>query len=79
MEHPELEATLAPLRALADDVRGKSLMRLQYEGLDKCDAIVNPTSPHHGKPEQYAMERYCYYPCFKCSKVRQCVSRSMRH
>lgn len=69
MEHPELDALLTPLRALRDDVKRKAIMRLSYEGLDKSEAIVSQTSPYCGKPDLFAMERYCYYPCFKCTKV----------
>lgn len=42
-----------------EDVRRKAVMRLEYEGLDK------------GRPDlaSYAMDRYAYYVCFKCTKV----------
>lgn len=60
MEHPVLAELLAPIQSLYEDVRRKALMRLEYEGLDK------------GRPDpaSYAMERYAYYVCFKCTKVR---------
>lgn len=70
MEHPELFPLLAPIKVLYDDVMRKAMMRLQYEGLEKSDAITNANSPHYNKPDRYAMERYCYYQCYKCNQVR---------
>ncbi|XP_075230357.1 E3 ubiquitin-protein ligase MYCBP2-like isoform X2 [Lycorma delicatula] len=59
MDHPVLNGLLAPIRQLYEDVRRKALMRLEYEGLDKGRA----------DPATYAMDRYAYYVCFKCSKA----------
>lgn len=45
-------------------------MRLEYEGLDKAEAILTPGARFYQDPAGFAMERYAYYVCFKCKKVR---------
>ncbi|KAL4230293.1 E3 ubiquitin-protein ligase mycbp2 [Mactra antiquata] len=68
MDHPQLKPLLDPLMELQNAVTMKALMRLQYEGLLTSDQITNPSSPYYQKPQMFAMERYCYYPCFKCNQ-----------
>jgi E3 ubiquitin-protein ligase MYCBP2 len=71
MTHPTLTSVLAPVRELYDDVRRKALMRLEYEGLHRAEAIVSPGARFHNDAASYAMDRYAYYVCFKCKKVRK--------
>lgn len=59
MDHPVLGELLAPISSLLEDVRRKAVMRLEYEGLDKGRL----------DPAAYAMDRYAYYVCYKCTKV----------
>ena len=40
MEHESLGRLLDPIDALYEDVRKKALMRLEYEGLSKCEAVT---------------------------------------
>ena len=40
MDHPTLKEQLTPIRTLYEDVRRKALMRLEYEGLHKAEAIT---------------------------------------
>lgn len=70
MEHGVLRDLLEPIRALFEDVQRKALMRLEYEGLHRAEAITAPGARFHGDPAGFAMERYAYYVCFKCKKVR---------
>lgn len=60
--HPLLAAALQPLRELYGEVRKKALMRLSYDGLES----------QGGKTEDeraaFALDKYAYYPCFKCKK-----------
>lgn len=61
IDHARLADILDPIRELMADVKRKALMRLEYEGdctMKKDDAAA------------YAMEKYAYYVCFKCKKVR---------
>ena len=69
MDHPELNSLLAPIHELLEDIKRKAMTRLQYEGLGKSDQITNCASPYYNNPVQFAMDRYCYYPCFKCKRV----------
>jgi len=45
-------------------------MRLEYEGLHKSEAITMPGARFHNDPAGFAMNRYAYYVCYKCKKVR---------
>ena len=67
-----LDPLLKPIRELYDDVSRKALMRAQFENLDKTPDITTPGSPYYGDVLRLAMDRYCYYPCNKCGKVKQC-------
>ena len=67
--HPRLKDVLDPVLALFEEVKKKALLRLEYENMTKCDAIVSETSKFYQKPAEYAMHRYAYYVCFKCNKV----------
>ena len=69
IEHKVLHSLLDPLRQLYNDVRRKALMRLEYEGLHKADAITRPGGRFFEDPASFAMERYAYYVCYKCNKV----------
>lgn len=66
MQHKRLQTSLKPILELNDDVRRKALTRLSFEKLDKCDDIVKPSGRFYNNAEGYAMDRYCYYQCFKC-------------
>jgi E3 ubiquitin-protein ligase MYCBP2 len=70
IEHPVLSELLVSVKELYEDVRRKALMRLEYEGLHKVEAITTPGARFHNDPASYAMDRYAYYVCYKCNKVR---------
>ncbi|CAM1315881.1 MYCBP2 (predicted), partial [Pycnogonum litorale] len=69
MDHPLLQELLIPIRVLYEDVRRKAMMRLEYEGLHKTDAIVTIKTKFYNDPSSYAMDRYAYYVCYKCNKA----------
>ncbi|RXG67212.1 Transmembrane protein [Armadillidium vulgare] len=69
MKHWSLTELLQPILALYEDVRRKALMRLEYEGLLKAEAVSSPGARYHNDPASYAMDRYAYYVCFKCTKA----------
>lgn len=64
-----MDDVLNPIRELFQDVQRKALLRLEYEGLNKTDAIILPGGRFFDDPAGYAMDRYAYYVCFKCKKV----------
>lgn len=66
IDNPGLKDLLDPIKALYEEVKRKALMRLQYEGLEGSPEITSQTSPYFNNREQFAMDRYCYYPCYKC-------------
>ncbi|XP_063987126.1 E3 ubiquitin-protein ligase MYCBP2 isoform X2 [Diachasmimorpha longicaudata] len=69
MEHPTLTENLTSIKELYTDVRRKALMRLEYEGLHKADAVTAPGGRYYQDPAAYAMDRYAYYVCYKCQKA----------
>lgn len=69
INHPSLEQLLQPIATLYEDVKKKALLRLEYEKLHQCDAIVKPGGRFYGDPVAFAMERYAYYVCCKCNKA----------
>ncbi|XP_069614194.1 E3 ubiquitin-protein ligase MYCBP2 isoform X15 [Ranitomeya imitator] len=69
INHSVLKDLLDPIRDLYEDVRRKALMRLEYEGLHKSDAITTPGVRYYNDPASYAMNRYAYYVCYKCKKA----------
>lgn len=69
INHTVLKDLLDPIKELYEDVRRKALMRLEYEGLHKSEAITTPGVRFYNDPAGYAMNRYAYYVCYKCKKV----------
>ena len=65
IEHPTLSDLLAPIRALYEDVRKKALIRCEYDGLR-----LSETTGGDDQLAAMAMDRYAYYVCCKCGKVR---------
>lgn len=71
IDHSVLKELLKPIRDLFSDVKRKALMRLEYEGLHKAEAITTPGARFYKDPAGFAMDRYAYYVCYKCKKVFQ--------
>ena len=71
MKHKYLEPALKLILDLKEDVRRKALLRLKFENLHSHKEISEPTGRFYRNPEGFALERYCYYQCFKCKKVRE--------
>ncbi|XP_058885307.1 E3 ubiquitin-protein ligase MYCBP2 isoform X10 [Acipenser ruthenus] len=69
INHLMLKDLLDPIKELYEDVRRKALMRLEYEGLHKSEAITTPGARFHSDPAGFAMNRYAYYVCYKCKKA----------
>ena len=69
IEHSSLKWLLDPIDALYEDVRKKAQMRLEYEGLSKCEAVTTKGARFYNDPESFAIDRYAYYVCFKCGKA----------
>ncbi|XP_059355583.1 E3 ubiquitin-protein ligase MYCBP2 isoform X7 [Carassius carassius] len=69
INHSVLKDLLDPIKELYEDVRRKALMRLEYEGLHKSEAITMSGARFYNNPAGFAMNRYAYYVCFKCKKA----------
>ncbi|KAL7983914.1 hypothetical protein Chor_000790 [Crotalus horridus] len=69
INHLVLKDLLDPIKELYEDVKRKALMRLEYEGLHKSEAITTPGVRFYNDPAGFAMNRYAYYVCYKCKKM----------
>lgn len=69
IQHLSLKWLLDPIEVLYEDVKKKALMRLEYEGLSKCEAVITKGARFHNDPAAFAIDRYAYYVCFKCGKA----------
>ncbi|XP_016086576.1 E3 ubiquitin-protein ligase MYCBP2-like [Sinocyclocheilus grahami] len=69
INHSVLKDLLEPIKELYEDVRRKALMRLEYEGLHKSEAITMSGARFYNNPAGFAMNRYAYYVCYKCKKA----------
>uniref|UniRef100_A0A8C2GPI5 E3 ubiquitin-protein ligase MYCBP2 n=1 Tax=Cyprinus carpio TaxID=7962 RepID=A0A8C2GPI5_CYPCA len=69
INHSVLKDLLDPIKELYEDVRRKALMRLEYEGLHKSEAITTSGARFYNNPAGFAMNRYAYYVCYKCKKA----------
>ncbi|XP_028848286.1 E3 ubiquitin-protein ligase MYCBP2 isoform X12 [Denticeps clupeoides] len=69
INHSVIKDLLDPIKELYEDVRRKALMRLEYEGLHKSEAITTPGARFCNDPAGFAMNRYAYYVCYKCKKA----------
>ncbi len=68
MNHPALQAILAPILTLEASICDKALARLKYEGRDKDSAIINKNGEYYNDPVRFAMKQYIFHICFKCQK-----------
>jgi len=67
IEHPALEGDMKPIRDLKAAVQLKASQRLEFEGLSKAKEVTDSSSKFFNNRERYAMDRYAYFMCFKCS------------
>ncbi len=64
---PTLDELLIPLTFLRNSVKSKALLRLQSEGHDRAPELITPGAAFYGTaPDEYALQRYAFYSCYKC-------------
>jgi hypothetical protein len=64
IRHPVLDAHTEKIDKLEKIIAAKALERLKFEGLDKCEEILNPESRFYMQPREYAMHHFAFYMCF---------------
>jgi E3 ubiquitin-protein ligase MYCBP2 len=69
INHVSLTDLLQPIKLLYEDVKKKALMRLEYEGLSRCEALTTEGARWFNNATGFALYRYAYYVCFKCNKA----------
>eukprot|EP01112_Ceratiomyxa_fruticulosa_P019235 TRINITY_DN626_c0_g1_i2.p1 TRINITY_DN626_c0_g1~~TRINITY_DN626_c0_g1_i2.p1 ORF type:complete len:753 (+),score=87.02 TRINITY_DN626_c0_g1_i2:295-2553(+) len=68
MSHPALEADMKPFLELYETVLDKALSRLKMMGQERCPELTTPGSRWYNNIEGYVMNRFSYFPCFKCKQ-----------
>ena len=58
MSHPALADQLEPVQSLYEDVKKKALMRLEYEGLSKCEAVSTEGARWYNDPAGNRLSSY---------------------
>ena len=61
MGHVSLKPLLDPIDSLYEDVKKKALMRLEYEGLSKSDAVMAKGARFYNDPGKCAYLLYKIY------------------
>lgn len=51
-----------------EKIKSKCAERLKFEGCEKDDKLINPSSPFYDKPTEYALAIFAYYQCYKCKE-----------
>jgi len=64
----KISIKMAEIIELYNDIIGKAVKRLKFEGMEKDARLTNPEDHYYKQPEKYAMDRFAYYECFKCKK-----------
>ncbi|GAM20373.1 hypothetical protein SAMD00019534_035480, partial [Acytostelium subglobosum LB1] len=67
-KHVALKAELDPLLDLYNTIKTKGLQRLTQFGPEKDVDLKDPKCRWYKKEEQYVMDRFSYFPCYKCKK-----------
>lgn len=68
ISHPSLTDIIEPIDALKQEVQRKALTRLRAENQDRSPEIHAPGGRFFKNPTGFAMAKYAYYLCSKCSQ-----------
>jgi hypothetical protein len=69
LRHNLLAKELEPFEKLKSLICDRALAQLAIEGLDKDPALCkDATSPFYRKPLEFALHKFQFFQCFKCSK-----------
>ena len=66
---PSIQALIAPVVSLYQEIRDKALKRLKYEGLENHPKLSQIDSQYYKKEEDYALNTFSYYQCFNCKNT----------
>ena len=64
-----LKPFLDPIDSLYEDVKKKALMRLEYEGLSKSDAVMAKGARFYNDPGRYCLNGIFLYSNHTCTMV----------
>ena len=68
LSHPLLEDLMEPARLLRREVERLATMRLEFEKKVEDPAITEKGGQFYQNPTAFALNKYNYYICFKCSR-----------
>ena len=55
-------------KIIFEDVKSKSVERLQIEGRNNDKELLDPNHPYYKKELEYAMAIFAYYECYTCKR-----------
>ena len=67
IEHPALTEAIKPWKQLKEKVEKAAVSRLRAEKLERAPEL-RAGGKWHGQPTGFAMDRYCFFQCFKCKQ-----------
>ncbi|CAD8082872.1 unnamed protein product [Paramecium sonneborni] len=68
VKHKEIETRLNQILKLKLQVMDLCLERLEIEGLKQAKELTDPKSQFYQNPQEFAMDKFCFYECFNCKK-----------
>ncbi|CAD8171033.1 unnamed protein product [Paramecium pentaurelia] len=68
IKHKEIKNKINQALQLKLYVQELCLERLHIEGMKQAQELIDPKSQFYQKPQEFAMDKFCFYECFKCKK-----------
>ncbi|CAD8052967.1 unnamed protein product [Paramecium primaurelia] len=68
IKHKEIKNKINEALQLKLHVQELCLERLHIEGMKQAQELIDPKSQYYQKPQEFAMDKFCFYECFKCKK-----------
>ncbi|CAD8076897.1 unnamed protein product [Paramecium primaurelia] len=68
VKHKEIQTKLNAASQLQLQIQDLCIERLDIEGMKQAKEITDPKSQYFQKPKEFAMDKFCFYQCFKCEK-----------
>jgi E3 ubiquitin-protein ligase MYCBP2 len=64
---------------LYEQIKTKALTRLQHDGLFGAEDVTQPSGKYYNDPAGFAMDKYAYYQCSKCSQVHKMILLQVKY
>ncbi len=68
-EKKDLNNILVKVELELVELKKQAVDRLKLEGKSNDKVLKDPKSQFYKNPEEFAMDIFCFYECFKCKKA----------